>query len=339
VFDFIPHWLGATFISIVIVLSIIFIMRVIVRSGTTKAKFLDVLRGKDGKPSLAIFQFFVWTILVLFGIVMVSFVRIFGGYYEYPVDFLPVGMIAIMGISTAVPVIRNRMQKQHEGIENEEPLEPASAKKIQTRQRRKKQLGFKSMLQEKGSPTLTRYQMFAWTWIGVTIYLTILFSTVVDIEKVMTELEVLIAEQEDLKAQIEVEKEALIAELEAKPEGLIAELEAKLKTVNEKISEQIATDISTSCDSKSRELRCLTLPDIDPTLVILMGMSQGAYLGGAFYNTKPMSYSLIRLHQRFENGEITADEFIAEKEKLKVILDEAEKRADEKIRKMKEGKE
>lgn len=327
-FEFPSHWLVATGVSIFIVLSIIFIMRAIVRSGTTKAKFFDVLRGKDGKPSLAIFQFFVWTIVVLFGIVMVSFVRIFGGYYEYPTDFLPVGMIAIMGISTAVPVIRNRMQKQHEGIENEEPPEHASTKKIQTRQRRKKRLGFKSMLQEKGSPTLTRYQMFAWTWIGVIIYLTILFSTVVDIEKVMTELEVLIAEQEDLKAQIEVEKE-----------GLIAELEAKLKTVNEKISEQIATDISTSCDSKSQELRCLTLPDIDPTLVILMGMSQGAYLGGAFYNTKPMSYSLIRLHKRFENGEITADEFTAEKEKLKVILHEAEKRADEKIRKMKEGEE
>lgn len=313
-------------------------MRAIVRSGTTKAKFLDVLRGKDGKPSLAIFQFFIWTIVVLFGIVMVSFVRIFGGYYEYPTDFLPVGMIAIMGISTAVPVIRNRMQKQHEGIENEEPVEHASAKKIQTRQRRKKQLGFKSMLQEKGSPTLTRYQMFAWTWIGVIIYVTILFSTVVDIKDV-TELEVLIAEQEKLKAQIEVERDALIAVLEAEPEGVIAVLEAKLKTVNEEISEQIATDISTSCDSKTKELRCLTLPDIDPTLVILMGMSQGAYLGGAFYNTKPMGHSLIRLHQRFENGEITSDEFIAEKEKLKVILDEAEKRADEKIHKMKVGEE
>lgn len=327
-FEFTSHWLVATGVSIFIVLLIIFIMRAIVRSGTTKAKFFDVLRGKDGKPSLAIFQFFVWTIVVLFGIVMVSFVRIFGGYYEYPTDFLPVGMIAIMGISTAVPVIRNRMQKQHEGIENEEPPEYASAKKIQSRQRRKKRFGFKSMLQEKGSPTLTRYQMFAWTWIGVIIYLTILFSTVVDVEKETTKLEVLRAEEG-----------ALIAKLEAKPEGSKAELEVKLKTVNEKIRtlEQKTTDISTSCVSKSKELRCLSLPDIDPTLVILMGMSQGAYLGGAFYNTKPMSYSLIRLHKRFENGEITADEFTAEKEKLKVILHEAEKRADEKIRKMKEG--
>lgn len=287
-FEAIPHWVGATVISVGIVLLIGFTMRVIVRSGTTKAKFLDVLRGKDGKPSLAIFQFFVWTIVVLFGIFMVSFVRIFAGYYD-PIESLPVGMIAIMGISTAVPVLRNRMQKHHEGIENDEPLEYVSAKKIQPGQQRKKQLGLKSMLQEKGLPTLTRYQMFAWTWIGVIIYLTILFSTVIDME--------------------------------------------------EKIIEQTATDVATECSSKTKEIRCLTLPDIDPTLVILMGMSQGAYLGGAFYNTKPMSHSLIRLYQRFENGEITSDEFMAEKEKVKIILDEAEKRADEKIRKMKEGEE
>ena len=35
-----------------------------------------------------------------------------------------------------------------------------------------------TMLEENEKPSLTRFQMFGWTWIGILIYIGILFSTV-----------------------------------------------------------------------------------------------------------------------------------------------------------------
>jgi hypothetical protein len=40
------------------------------------------------------------------------------------------------------------------------------------------QLPLLSTMFESSKPTLTRFQMFGWTWIGIIIYLAILFSTV-----------------------------------------------------------------------------------------------------------------------------------------------------------------
>jgi hypothetical protein len=69
---------------------------------------------------------------------------------------------------------------------------------------------FGEMLRLNEKPTLSRFQMFAWTWIGIGIYLSVLFSTV--------------------------------------------------------------GETSTSVWN-------LSVPDIDPTLVVLMGLSQVAFLG------------------------------------------------------------
>jgi hypothetical protein len=92
------------------------------------------------------------------------------------------------------------------------------------------------MLEESKKPSLTRFQMFGWTWIGILIYIAILFSTVST-----TLMDMQIARMYQQLQPNEVEYTRL------------------------------------HCDNP---LRKLTLPDIDPTLVILMGLSQGGYLGG-----------------------------------------------------------
>lgn len=83
--------------------------------------------------------------------------------------------------------------------------------------------------------------MFSWTWISIAIYLVILSSVVSEV----------------------VNNEINSAE------------QCKIKN-----STQSTTD---NQNNSNKELKCvtdLTLPDIDPALVVLMGISQGAYLGG-----------------------------------------------------------
>ncbi|WP_179372142.1 IPT/TIG domain-containing protein [Nitrosopumilus ureiphilus] len=188
-------------ISFLVVVLIVFVARAVLKRGDKKASFLDILRDRDWYPSLAILQFFAWTMVIIFAFFGVYLIRVFHGISEPPTE-IPLSLLALMGISVAVPVVSG-------GV--------SSIKYKTTDSKKVKETGkgarFSSMLQEKGKPTLTRFQMFGWTWIGIVIYLIILFSNVSD-------------------------------------------------TANNGNFEE------------------LILPDIDPTLVVLMGMSQGAYLGG-----------------------------------------------------------
>jgi hypothetical protein len=125
-----------------------------------------------------------------------------------------------MGISVAVPIVSSgvsRIKYFSSTVtavkEPPTPLPPLS-----------------TMLEENNKPALTRFQMFGWTWIGIMIYIGILFSTV----------------------------------------GTIS-------------------------------LTQLTLPDIDPTLVVLMGLSQGAYLGGKIITTPTMKIDKVVLAKKDAN--------------------------------------
>jgi hypothetical protein len=93
---------------------------------------------------------------------------------------------------------------------------------------------FFSMLLEAGKPALHRYQIFLWTFIGITIYLVLFFS--------------------DISATI----------------------------------------------SDPTTLGSLSLPNIDPTVVFLMGLSQGGCLGGKLFARTPIR--IDRLIPGFENN-------------------------------------
>jgi hypothetical protein len=147
-------------------------------------------------------------IVITFAFLGVYLVRIFGGVIEPPAS-IPVNILALMGISVSVPVISGGVSRiKYDTTSAVKELPP--------------QLPPLSTMLENSKPALTRFQMFGWTWIGIIIYLAILFSWVA-----------------------------------------------------------------------IEPLTSLTLPDIDPTLVILMGLSQGGYSGGKIVSISPMNIQRV----------------------------------------------
>ena len=196
-------------ISFLVLILIIFVTRGILKRGEGKASFLDILRDRDWYPSLSILQFFAWTLVIIFAFFGVYLIRVFNGVFEPPTEISPY-LLALMGISVVTPIVSGGVSLIK--------YKTSDSKKSKEQGKR---AGFSSMLQEKGKPTLTRFQMFGWTWIGITIYLIILFSDVTE-------------------------------------------------------------------NVKNEDFDKLILPDIDPALVVLMGMSQGAYLGGKIVTKQGM---------------------------------------------------
>ena len=166
------------------------------RSGV---RLLDIIRDDDWYPSLALFQFLTWTCIIAFLYLGVYLTRVFGGVFGV-LPTMPSNLLVLMGISVAVPVISGGISTVQYTTEapKECPSQPPS---------------FSTMLEEGNKPTLTKFQMFVWTWIGVLIYFTVFLAML------------------------------------TRPGALQA-------------------------------VQNLYLPDIDPILVVLMGLSQGAYIGG-----------------------------------------------------------
>ena len=86
---------------------------------------------------------------------------------------IPYNLILVMGISAAVPVVGAFVSQVKYGETT--PPSIATTKDVPSDQLRRKLPGFKTMLMENGKITLPRFQMFAWTWIGIIAYLGLLF--------------------------------------------------------------------------------------------------------------------------------------------------------------------
>jgi hypothetical protein len=169
---------------------LIFIVYIIFRLGDFK-----IIKDATGYPSLAKFQLLLWTIIVTFAFFGIYLTRIFEGVLTPP-PMIPTNLLTLMGISVIVPALNKKASAYRYGIAH--PPAPDGTKTV-------------SMLQENNTLELTRLQMFSWTLVSITIYLLLLYSTVV---------------------------------------------------------------------SKMGDAQNLILPDIDGTLVVLMGLSQAGYLGG-----------------------------------------------------------
>ena len=202
------------FVSFVIVLALTFIVWIIIKGGKKKGqrRFWDIIRADDWYPSLSIFQFMLWTFVVIFAYLGVYLIRMSGGIFT-PISNIPTNLLTLMGISITVPVVSGGVSDiKYKESATQTPPKPMPA--------------FSEMLSEGGKPTLTRFQMFCWTWIGIGIYLIIFLTTV------------------------------------TKPANLQA-------------------------------VENLSLPDIDQSLVFLMGLSQGAYVGGKIVTTQIMKVTSI----------------------------------------------
>ena len=127
-----------------------------------KPSFWHIIRDFDWYPSLSRLQFFTWTVVVLFTYLFITLIRIFAGA-GLP-DGLSENLLILMGISVASPVASAPIShiKYPQASSNSPPPNPLP--------------GYATMLEEHGKPSVSRIQMFAWTWIGIIVYLSILFT-------------------------------------------------------------------------------------------------------------------------------------------------------------------
>jgi hypothetical protein len=197
------------------------------RGPSFKSKFSDIIRGFDMDPSLSIFQFLLWSLVLMFSFIGVYLVRIFAGISDPPQGPLPVYLLSIGGISVATPLISNLISSyRYNSVQfyTDERADTAEENDSVAQKRPLKRPPLGEMLREYGKPTLSRFQMFGWTWISIGIYLSVLFS---------------------------------------------------------KVSES------------SHSVQNLSVPDVDPTLVVLMGLSQFAFLGIKASNSTEIQISRI----------------------------------------------
>ena len=137
-------------------------------------RFWDIIRDENWYPSLAIFQFLLWTGVVLLSYMGIALTRFFSGVL--PLADLPGSLILVMGISAAVPLTGAVVSSfQYAGAT---PTSVETTKEVPSDIIRKRLPGFKTMLMENDKITLPRFQMFAWTWIGIIAYLGLLFLEV-----------------------------------------------------------------------------------------------------------------------------------------------------------------
>lgn len=183
-----------------------------------KSKLRDILRDDNWYPSLSQFQCVAWTLIIGFLFLGVYLTRVFGGVFEIQPS-LPVNLFVLMGISVVgVPVASSRISSlKYVSTSKGNPL---SSEEI------KANYPLRTMLEENKKASLSRFQMFIWTFIAIIIYLSIFFGML------------------------------------AKPGALQA-------------------------------VENLTLPDIDTTLLVLMGISQGAYIGGKVIATQSTEITKI----------------------------------------------
>jgi hypothetical protein len=202
-------WSAILLIFAIIIVAVIVnvVVYMIKKESNRKVKLIDVVYEKDNYPSLAKFQFLLWTFLVAVAFLWIYFIRLWSGVITVPTfDIIPGNILTLMGISVAVPITsgaigavkyRSQWEKRNETMERKELV---------------------TMLEEGGRPSLTRLQMLLWTGIGLAIYIGTLYVAV---------------------------------------------------------------------RSNLAYPACLALPDIDATIVVLMGLSQGAYVGGKLVATGP----------------------------------------------------
>lgn len=165
---------------------------------------LKAISSSDDFPSLANLQLFMWSIVIVFSFFAVYMVRVLGGFYDPPAGILPENILKIMGISAIVPAASLGLNNyKHPKVPNAPSLSQSED-------------SWSSILLEADSSSITRLQMFMWTWIGILIYVIAVFGSL------------------------------------------------------------YALTLPTS----TTLLNQVKLPDVDSTLLALMGISQGAFVAG-----------------------------------------------------------
>lgn len=160
------------FISAVVISIILLIAHLLVRRDG--GNFLNIIRAEYWVPSLSLFQFLLWTIVISFSYVWITTIRIFEGDLSFS-TVIPPNIFLLLGVSITVPLISIGYTR--------------STYKPDTRTKPPEHLPpFGMMLKNKGKIALNRFQMFLWTIIGAVLYLSIIVGTVMSVDAVVLSL-------------------------------------------------------------------------------------------------------------------------------------------------------
>lgn len=166
--DQFPLLLFGAFIIILIITVVVFLLiRQKIRGATDspKIKFSDFVRDGDYYPSLPRFQFLVWTFVISFVYLSIYLIRILSGEFEAPA--VDNNLLILLGISIVSPLLSNIVSGyKYTRRVNEDATSVTEITDVNRK-------SLKSMLFENNKPALFRYQMFLWTFIGVTIFITL----------------------------------------------------------------------------------------------------------------------------------------------------------------------
>jgi hypothetical protein len=184
----------------------------------------EAIKSIDEFPSLANLQLFMWSVIIVFAFLTVYLVRVSGGVYYPPTGILPENILKILGISAVVPAASLGLNSIKYGAAYAQYVAATPSFVAGSIADRFNQLksSRNSILLEGGSSSITRLQMFVWTWIGIFIYLTVFF-------------------------------------------GYLYTL---------------------TLSSSPTQFNEVSLPDVDPTLLVLMGISQGSFVAGKIASPK-----------------------------------------------------
>ena len=151
--------------------------------------FWDIIRIRDNYPNLGVFQFLIWSFVIMFSFAGVFLVRILNGFTsDDTFQNIPYNILTILGISAIVCVISIYLSRDKyypprpiEDINKEPTDKKADETKIDNKETAENKLKrilpiFEMMLEDNYRISLPKFQMFFWTWIIIAIYLIGLFS-------------------------------------------------------------------------------------------------------------------------------------------------------------------
>ena len=139
-----------------------------------RLQFWDIIRDGNWYPSLPRFQVALWTAIIIFAFAGIALFRLFSGV-DIPAS-MPSNIFLVLGL-TATTLVAGTALSEFKYAGTTPPDVPAT-KEIPSDKVRKKLPKFKTMLMEYDKISLSRFQMFAWTWVGIISYLGLVFLEV-----------------------------------------------------------------------------------------------------------------------------------------------------------------
>lgn len=132
-----------------------------------------VICEDDLYPSLGRFQILLWTFVIVFAYMTISFVRILSGV-SAPVAF-PENIVTLLGINAGSTVISYGVSAGKYRLKAKAPQKPPES--------------LSTMLDENKQFSITRFQMLSWTLVALLIFLGTFFTLMANLPSDLAQLD------------------------------------------------------------------------------------------------------------------------------------------------------